>query len=658
MTNINSGIVWLETWSSKQFTGVSSTVPPQEPQLDETETKSRLEHARHQVPDLRMLIREGRASEFRGKLVSVHMAVVETLDPEYYPGAVQDHAGRWRCAKYGNDRHNVQNGMKQVAYWERMPVSVQSTPGLSEWCESSGPVESVCSKLAQQNMSATGFPDPNEPDCNSGIVLLYNCAAKLVQIHDVIHVVGILDDLQHTDHDDCQDDYDAIMDSENVGDNENEGIFEAQAAMGRRSWRVHAMDVEVLRNLDSSPYERLFIKRSMAGEFFRQMRAAAIDWLAGPFGGDRLCGELLLLQLMCKNSAFAGGRVARRMTLNIHGPTQLDNIAAEVVSCSGKSWGGIADAAGPSGVGHSAGTTSRIASAAAEAAAAVYPYVNILPVTDAVTAQRSLFPYHDASANRLRTGMLQQAPHSCIVMDECMQPLSPSQGEHNARRARNLQSLQAFLANGVLEADYTWQQVQLPVSGSALLLSPQPSTFASACHVCVRAEGDGAVFCDSAQSPLQGMRSYLASAWDLWDRLSYESAEDGSPGPPQWIQRKLVSRGKAIGTVLNRLSSAATDTMRAYEATVVLLHCTAVSHGCNCVSEAEWQRLEELVDRVAARGCAATVTPPQANHAEVLQQSVPIVQDVNRNQDSQQREPGASAGEAMIAALRSKGQIQ
>lgn len=91
-----------------------------------------------QIPDLRTLVREGRADDFRGKLVSAQMAVIETMDPEYYPGAVQDHSGQWRCSKYGSERKQLQNGMKQVAYWERMPVSVQSTPGLSEWCHGSG----------------------------------------------------------------------------------------------------------------------------------------------------------------------------------------------------------------------------------------------------------------------------------------------------------------------------------------------------------------------------------------------------------------------------------------------------------------------------------------------------------------------------------------
>ena len=153
-------------------------------------------------------------------------------------------------------------------------------------------------------------------------------------------------------------------------------------------WRVHALHVNILRNIGSSPFEHLFIKRIMAGEFLRQMRAAAIHWLAQPFSGDRLCGELVLLQLLCKNSAVSSGRVTRRMTLNIHGFPMARAFPTEVSSCTGRSWGTMAGAAGHPGTCHASGTTSSIASAAAEAVAAVYPFVNILPVTDKVSSDR------------------------------------------------------------------------------------------------------------------------------------------------------------------------------------------------------------------------------------------------------------------------------
>lgn len=455
------------------------------------------------------------------------------------------------------------------------------------------------------------------------------------------------------------------------------------------------MHVKILRNMNSSPYENIFIKRSMAGEFLRQMHVAAIDWLSRPFCGDRLCGELMLLQLLCKNSGFFAGRVARRMTLNIYNPRWGPDNLAKNVSSTGKSWGSMADNAGPPGVGHPPGTTSEIADAVAAATAAIYPYVNVLPVTDSVrstelvsgimqkllkmssfqppkhhadnvsfmqtTANRSLFPYHDASANRLRTGMLQQAPHACIILDECILPLTPAISAHDAMRARNVRSLQTFLSSGVLEADYAWQQIQLPVSGSALVLATQPSAFTSTCHVSIRSADDtGQSSSSGAQIPLQGIRSYLASAWDIWQGISYVDKGSEHRSSNKWVQQKLVSRGKAMAKVLNGLSSACTDTVRAYEATVVLLHCIAVSHGSNLVSQEHWALLEDLVQRVADRGRELPVELPvpsaQASFMQLPKGQLHEAQ-VSSTSSPQQDRPALSAGEAMLARLRENGQL-
>lgn len=472
--------------------------------------------------------------------------------------------------------------------------------------------------------------------------------------------------------------------------------MQATAAMqARRVWRVHAMHVKLLSNLDSSPYDHIFIKRNMAGEFFRQMRAAAISWLSRPFGGDRLCGELVLLQLLCKNSGFCSGRVFRRMTLNIFSHQWRSDSPDKKVCTTGESWGRMEDSVA-SDASSLCGTMSCIADSVAAATAAVYPYVTVLPVTDAVrrpghcisfaaftlalsmdivlclqtctcvcpfvqtVAHRRLFPYHDASANRLRTGMLQQAPHACVIMDECVQPLLSAPVGHDARRTRNLQSLQSFLANGVLEAEYAWQQVQLPVSGSALALSTQPSTFASACHVsiCVAEAKDNES--SASPSPLQGMRSYLASAWDLWPGISYTpgGSGDGAQPSPAWVQQKLVARGKSVGNVLNGLSSANGDTVRAFEATVLLLHCLTVSHGRSHVSEDEWVLLEALVERVALRNRSMLVPSVQAT-GDLVQ--LPDDKVGNRrlagHRSADQIQPATSAGEAVIAMLRESGRI-
>jgi len=55
MASAMDSIAWLETWSSKQFAGVASTLPPAEPSLDETDIKARLEIVKVQVRCCRVL---------------------------------------------------------------------------------------------------------------------------------------------------------------------------------------------------------------------------------------------------------------------------------------------------------------------------------------------------------------------------------------------------------------------------------------------------------------------------------------------------------------------------------------------------------------------------------------------------------------------------
>lgn len=161
------------------------------------------------------------------------------------------------------------------------------------------------------------------------------------------------------------------------------------------------------------------------------------------------------------------------------------------------------------------------------------------------SSSRTLFPRHDARSNRLRTGTMQQAPHACMVFDEIIQPFTPATAAHHAQRAGNLQSLHAFLAHGVIEAHYDWQKVQLPVLGSALIISRQPSVFASTCYVSIRAtprHGQITHCGTQATVPVQGIRSYLASAWELWEGLSY--VHDGdvrTKSSTSWMSKRLTS---------------------------------------------------------------------------------------------------------------------
>ena len=85
-----------------------------------------------QVPELTTISNE-KLAQYHSRLVRLRMLVVETLDPEVYPGAVQTTDGSWVTGKYGNDLSAGGPSMAHC-FWERRPVRVKPLPGLSPWC--------------------------------------------------------------------------------------------------------------------------------------------------------------------------------------------------------------------------------------------------------------------------------------------------------------------------------------------------------------------------------------------------------------------------------------------------------------------------------------------------------------------------------------------
>jgi hypothetical protein len=69
---------------------------------------------------------------------------------------------------------------------------------------------------------------------------------------------------------------------------------------GHAVLRVHAMHVRRATNMAGSPYEAVRIKTTLVGGLLREMRAAAVAWLAAPLAGNALAAELLLLQLITR----------------------------------------------------------------------------------------------------------------------------------------------------------------------------------------------------------------------------------------------------------------------------------------------------------------------------------------------------------------------
>jgi hypothetical protein len=289
---------------------------------------------------------------------------------------------------------------------------------------------------------------------------------------------------------------------------------------------------------------------------------------------------------------------------------------------------------------------------------------------------QQLMPTHNSSNNRLQPGLLQQAPHSCLVVDECISTLTSTSNEHDAWYSRNMHSMHEYLKTGMLTANYMWQQVRLPASGSVLVVSDEPSRFSESCRICVSATSapeKTTASVDPATHPLQCIRAYLACAWDLWEGLEYERSEAGHTGShPRWVAETLVAKGKHVAAAVNSAGAANCDSTSAYETAVMLLHCLCISQGKNIISRSDWSAVDRVVASCQARCGSAAVLPSaglELKEQEQVVASVPLQQlhaspSTDEDMDSgeqvlraRQAPQGVSAGQAMIDALRRTGAL-
>lgn len=284
------------------------------------------------------------------------------------------------------------------------------------------------------------------------------------------------------------------------------------------------------------------------------------------------------------------------------------------------------------------------------------------------TACHQLMPTHNASSNRLHCGLMQQAPHTCLVMDECISKLSTTSQEHDAAQNRNVRALHEYMRDGVVIANYMWQEVRLPVSGSVLSLSDEPSMFTDSCRICVSTSGvpeNSAVSVDPSH-PLQGIRCYLACAWDLWHGIQYERQNGGDAGShPRWLTETLVTQGRQVAAAVNNAATSH-DTTRAFETAVILLQCLCVSQGKAQISRSDWAAVEHLAERCQSKGASHTPMPEckSMQAAPIPQQDCNTHLEENVEMDTgehvlSERQPQqeTSAGEAMIHALRRTGAL-
>tara|TARA_B110000977_G_scaffold197818_1_gene281308 strand:- start:14763 stop:16925 length:2163 start_codon:yes stop_codon:yes gene_type:complete len=187
----------------------------------------------------------------------------------------------------------------------------------------------------------------------------------------------------------------------------------AESASNMRTWQV-----------SSTAGPSLTPSLKAKGEL---LRSALLDHLAAPLGGDRLAAEYVLLTLLSRVHTRSDG-----LPIGKFGLTLL----------------GVPDGDSNRGV---------VASLLSNAVAQIAPCVAHLPLSIASLNARPWAPKKDYATNRLRSGPLQLAPGTTVVLDETQL----TQGTLNDCGVRNVRSLVDTAQSQTLEMDFQFHQMRV-----------------------------------------------------------------------------------------------------------------------------------------------------------------------------------------------------
>lgn len=167
----------------------------------------------------------------------------------------------------------------------------------------------------------------------------------------------------------------------------------------------------------------------------RELREALLSHLAAPLGGDVLAAEYVLAALVSR----------------VH--TRTDSLALGKLSVT------LLGAPEPPSV---------MPRALAAAIAEIAPCVAHLPLSIGSLNARLWVPRKDYGVNRLRSGPLQLAPGTALVLDET----ALSAGQLGETGVRNIHSLQEMVNVQELEYDFQYHQMRMPVDIPTIVVSP------------------------------------------------------------------------------------------------------------------------------------------------------------------------------------------
>ena len=286
------------------------------------------------------------------------------------------------------------------------------------------------------------------------------------------------------------------------------------------------------------------------------VREKLLAFLAAPLGGDALAAEFVLFSLLARVHTRSDG-----MPIGKFGVTLL-------------------------GAPESVGRSGSVASALAETLAILAPATAHLPLSIASLNARAWAPRKDYATNRLRSGPLQLASGTVLVLDET----ALSAGALNERGVRNVRALADLATTQELEMDFEFHSARVPTDVSAI-----------------------AVSASRTRGIVEGLDASLVLRMTAEPRVLSDPAEEGAPDAASLAEmRAFVARARSsshsigadAGAEIERamVAARASDpnaTQETFHRWLTMSRLAALARGETGLSIEHWNRAREC-ERLAA----------------------------------------------------------
>ncbi|KZV51929.1 hypothetical protein F511_09193 [Dorcoceras hygrometricum] len=406
-------------------------------------------------------------------LVRFRGMIQDMLGNEFYVGAYKN-GDTWRTNKFADASHSPMQTSLDMQIWERHLLYCIPVPGQNVWAESSqeavrypqtnlislqrdkrpredegimGDVDMMefdanedsqnSKKMREDDSSLEPLPMPQTlsvgtfsnlslvPDTDrntfSCLVKMYDTAESEIKLNDIFEFVGILT-------------YDSELPENRVDNDEfTQSICEDELVHMPPSKvpRIHCITHRKLAANDFLSGPALELMPNTA----KELREALMGHLTTVLGNDRVAAQYMLLHLLSRVHTRVDSVAVGKFSLNL---TCLNKESMPVF-----------------------GNNLKLA------IESLLPLTRTLPITINYLNTISLTPKKDYNTNRLAFGFLQLAEGSHLTIDETQLQA----GTLNATGVDNARVLKSLIESQMVEYDFTYYKMEMPVDVQLLILS-------------------------------------------------------------------------------------------------------------------------------------------------------------------------------------------